>query len=108
MQIMIGAEAGVFVATISSIGAVEVAAGAEDVAGAEVDAGAGSPQPIKAAVETRTIARTNNNVFFILPSLFMTFTVCSGYFYTISSPEKEVPALKKQNYYYNAIVPKLA
>jgi len=97
MQTMIGAEAGVFVATISSIGFVDVAAGAEDVAGPVAGAGAGSPQPIKAAVETRTIARTNNNVFFILPSLFMTFTVCSGYFYTISSPEKGVSAPKKQN-----------
>jgi len=96
MLTIMGAVAGVFVATISSMGAVEVAAGAEVAAGPVVDAGVVPEQPTKAAVETRTIDRTNNNVFFILTSLFMTF-ICSGYFYTISSPQKGVSTSIKQN-----------
>jgi hypothetical protein len=74
MQTIIGAEAGVLVATISSIGSVEVGAGAEDVAGPEVGAGVASPQPINAAVKTRLVASKNNNVFFISPSTFIKYT----------------------------------
>jgi len=67
MQIIMGAEAGVFVATISSIGFVWVGGAAEVGAGPGAGAGAGAVQLAKIVVDTRIIASKNNNVLFIFP-----------------------------------------